>query len=489
MRKTAILILTLILAACSATESSMIIRQLPSPEEITSIETIMEQLSLSPHTCAYPLNEKAWNQDYWTDGKEEITYTNTGTDGTPDRDYSDRHNTSCTITAWNYGEREYISSKGTDIKFTGGRLLKVTTWRSGKKDTCVLCEPEYATSTTYRFFNNDAHHGPRNIEDTTQSPSSSVNGNTWTIERIGAEWVIDISHTLTATAGDSTTSLTVRQNDNWPLADTTSSWMEIKGHWLHTQREHWPEFEDYPIGSIPKWPKAKDVPYDDPSDPSFTHSTKDTKSFHPDGNRYIRFYFSCEGYAHYGNFSYMSGAVQRDQTFSKLYLNRYRNQNWLRGGVTVTATANVKLTNGRDTTVTHISEWIQDPNDQISYLDYFYLYLPVVENAAEDFEWTIDFVFDHNKIKYMRGVDLDNGNFHQYDWSIESLTFRDCLYTEDQFTEERRLSYFSDGSMDADVWYNRRYLGDIIDGVPFDKSSLNKYKTLFSYNHFFQSSK
>lgn len=429
--------------------------QAGAKEEIVDTKTVQLPIVLAPHTCVYRVIDTL-NWGYKFDYTEEYKYTTTRTDGKADRNHYDQaKNPNGSGTTWvQVGiDPECVSASGVEISVSGGDVVNINTYRSGKVDTTIVAKAAYSVSTNYAF------QKERYVEDNTtkytsdeetERPKSSISNNVWKINKIGYGNYVGISHTITATANGQKINLTINQQTNYVIGKK-KNYLVFKNHNLYTQRDNWPNFEDYPVGSSPKWAKDEYGDY---------VALEDTKDLHPDGNRYIDFYFHSTFDRMGGGNKYISGATGKD------YVIQYHKcVEWkrpcFRGGVKITATANVKLKDGSTKSVKHTSEWIQPEVNNSSFgYNSFTILLPVVENAAEDFNWTFKFEFSLTEKHYLYDINLKNSNFFEYNWTFKDFTFKDCLYTVKEYDEAKKIS----GIFAASV-YNDKNQGDIIDGV------------------------
>jgi len=442
--------------------------QAGAKEEIIDTKTVQLPIVLDPHTCVYPAGYDPENKTYLFDTTKEYEYTTTRTDGKTDRDYMDQINPKSGIVG--VGAKigvtsEYVSAAGVEIPVSGGDIVNINTYRSGKVDTTVVAKAVYSVSTNYTF------QKERYVEDNTtkytsdeetERPKSSISNNVWKINKIGYGIYYGISHTITATANNQIQELTINQQTNYVIEDNygvgaKNQYLVFKNHEFYTQRDNWPNFEDYPVGcSSPKWAKDEYGDY---------VALEDTKDLHPDGNRYIDFYFHVDYDRMMRGNKYISGARNND-----FLIQNHNMRNLLRGGITVVATADVKLKDGSTKTVTHTSQWIQ-PEDSgewndVEYkgrgkLSSFTIYLPLVENAAEDFTWSLTFSINLTDKHSIYGCNLkERSNFFSYNWSFKDYIFKDCLYTVNEYREAKKISGIFAGSV-----YNDKNQGDIIDGV------------------------
>ena len=453
-------------AAIETTSSNktITVRQAAAEEGIISTKTIQLPITLATHKCVYRVY--GTNEEYWNfDTSEEYAYITTRNDGKCDRDFMDQVKPESGVkTSIKVGiTPEYVSTRGIDIQINGGDLANINTYRSGKIDTVIVSKAEFKTSTKYTFvteqFLNDGKY-ENTSDDPSQAPKCSYANGIWSIAKMGFGRYTDISHTLTATVNGQTTSITINQNNNY-VSGKLPEYIIFKEHGLTVSRDSWPNFEDYPVGcSSPKWDKPDGESY---------RAYEDTKDLHPDGNRYVEFYFTSSFDRMQGRNVYISGAV------SEFRLNQHHvyedRSTWLRGGVIITATANVKLKDGSTKTVTHKSEWLQPTTAEESTHKYrgrgytdmlcFSFYVPVVENAAEDFEWTFKFQFILTADNYFWGDNVkEQTNYFDYNWAFKDFTFKDCLYTVKEYRDAKNLSGFFDGQDKHPA-----YQGDIIDGI------------------------
>jgi len=440
----------------ATSHKTIVVVQAGSKEEIIDTKTVQLPIILAPHKCVYPAGYDPENERYLFDTTKEYEYTTTRTDGKTDRDYMDQINPKSGIIG--VGAKigvtpEYVSVAGIEIPVSGGEIVNINTYRSGRVDTTIVAKAAYSVSTNYTFQDEwyvDDNTSKYTVDEETERPKSSISNNVWKINKIGYGSYYSISHTITATANGQKIDLTINQQTNYVIGKK-EDYLVFKNHNLYTQRDNWPNFEDYPVGSSPKWAKDEYGDY---------VAMEDTKDLHPDGNRYIDFYFHSTFDRMAGGNKYISGAIGKDYV---IQYHKYVEMDWptFRGGVKITATANVKLKDGSTKSVKHTSEWIQPEKINANHnLSSFTILLPVVENAAEDFNWTFKFEFSLTEKHYLYDINLKNSNFFEYNWTFKDFTFKDCLYTVKEYDEAKKISGIFAGSV-----YNEKNQGDIIDGV------------------------
>lgn len=433
----------------ASAEKTVTVTQAASAEEIIDSKTMQLPLMLEPHKCVYPTDYYDEINNKWIiDVYKEHEYLTTRTDGKLDRDYTEVMNP-----GWNPAkigtDPEYVSVKGLSIGITGGELVTINTYRSGKRDTVVIEEPAFTTSTDYTYLLSwiDGKDEP------SQRPKCSYSEGKWNINTVGYGRYLDIIHTITAAAGDRSTAITIGQHSNYPI-DKLPDHLVFKDHNLSTQRDIWPNYEDYPVGCSPKWPKMNDI-YGN-GEPEFFPLT-DTKDLHPDGNRQIAFTLNVTFDYMRTRFVYLSGVTEDEHVEEP-----FNDDLWLRGGITVTATADVPLKDGTMATATHVSEWIQ-PLETNYYngrgaLSCFSVKLPVIEDAAEDFVWHINFSLNLPPEQTIHFCNLGTeSNYFEQDWTFAEITFNDRLYTVKEYREEKKISGLFAGSLSYE--YEK---GDII---------------------------
>lgn len=152
-------------------------------------------------------------------------------------------------------------------------------------------------------------------------------------------------------------------------------------------------------------------------------------------------------------------------------------------GLKMTATADVKLKNGTTKHVTHTSEWpaLKEAKEykRCSQL-YLTMELPVVENAAEDFQWTITVSFDLKSDECYRAGSAyytrEQTNIDQYCPQWKSLSYRiwDRLTKISDWEKAVKFGGFVHTSQ-APKSMSDECLGDIIDG------KVNEYSSYYLY--------
>lgn len=393
--------------------------QRASEDRIVDASYCMLPIWIEEHQCAYPMtsyvrnstfkykdNSFATKEHYYIseqkNGKLKINWEEVTIDG-----YESGM-------ALNYKDTnpEYIGAAGTQIRFHGGEYAQVVTYLSGKKDTTIVEEPKYTVSTKYEFIKGERYTesytyaegitGYRTAyrgDDKKASPKSSLNGNVWTISKIGNVEVKNVSHTLTAQANGMSTSLTLNQNDNF-VTETLNDTLIWRDPEIYCNRTDWPDIADYPVGSDPKW-----LVYD-----GAWWSEKDNRDLHPDGNRFVDIR-AIVHYIHYkGAWKFYSGSQEKPCQAAETFSAREDKSMRPAHGFKMTAKADVKMKDGSVKHVSHVSEWpgLKIPKTYKSSQPYLTIELPVVENAAEDFQWTITIDFNMEEDDYY----LVNGNVY-----------------------------------------------------------------------------
>lgn len=384
------------------------VKQFANKEEIIATDTIRVPLRLGPHNCVkyYSLYE-------------EVSYASNNEDGIITRE--DNHNK-----LGNTGDYECVSLFGTELDVTGGQLIQIDTYRSGRVDTTVLVEPVIETVTTYELYRESDHKkyvsGPDTPDYHIGAPSSSYSNNKWIITPLGIgaknpEYyerydIINtydhITHTINATVNGQTLSLTLKQHENREVS-SEHRYADIQLFRIGFQREYynWPNIEDYPLGSNPKWPRVKEVytMFDWTLPESEIRNDRDyynrdrrklrnaslyaniyeTKDMHPDGNRNLTFMVYGKAQVAFPQKTYLSGEkspFRYDTAYTDF---------WEKEGkeIKITATADVKLKDGTIKPVRYDFSYVRFILDPMP--TGFEALMPVVEDAAEDFCWTVKF--------------------------------------------------------------------------------------------------
>lgn len=440
-------------------------KQLANNEEIISSETLQLPLRLGPHTCV----------EYFT-LFEEISYTSENENGIVT--FADH---SISSDRGNIGDPECISVFGNELDVTGGHIARIDTYRSGRIDTTILTEAVFEAVTTYEVL--DATEkiytaGKDSPEYHIDHPSSSYSNNKWSISKVGIgsyhpvyykeHDVINeyfrIKHTLKATADGKTVSLTLWQHENREVS-STHRLVDIQFLRIGFQRDYynWPNIEDYPAGSNPKWPRVKDVytmfdwslPEDKIDDDRDYYNRNrgvlrdanayanfyDTKDMHPDGNRDLSFMVYGKAIVQFPQRTYMTGdksPLHYDSAYAEFWKKQVKE-------VKITATAEVKMKNGRKEKVEYVYECKRSPDFDM--YDCFNAYLPVVKYAAEDFCWNIKFEYeffssDDNKFCGLKPDEIEEfSNYNDFDWSPVEFKVMD------------RLSLISDWQNQTGMWF------------------------------------
>lgn len=375
--------------------------------------------------------------------------------------------------------REYVAAAGTQIRFHGGEYAQVCTYLSGKKDTTVIAEATFKTETEYVFLKGERYtekyiwgNGQTGYrtkykdDDKKASPKSSVNGNVWTISGIGNVEVEHVTHTLTATSNGLSTSFTLFQNDNFSVETMEENlvWGDPE---ILCRRAEWPDISDYPVGSNPKWPKEDDGAW---------CNDEDTRDLHPDGNRFVDIRVIVHWIVYNGALKFYSGS-QEEKNLAAKNFNSFEDDLISDGGhgFSFIATANVKLKDGTTKQVKHVSEWpaLKKPQVFETNRPWMTIELPMVENAAEDFQWTITINFNMKDDEYYyasyaspnRYYMKNQTNYDEYSNAWKSISYK--IWDRHTLISDWEKSVKMSGLMRASVaprYPSDSRLGDIIDG-------------------------
>lgn len=488
-------------------ETETKVKQLASPEGIVSSETVRLPLALLPHDCVDRFDLQGQGLD-----TKEIHYESANADGIVTM--------ADNIAGYgNMGDYETVSVSGAEIGVTGGQIVRIDTYRSGKVDTVVVEEPVFEVKTTYKVFNyGDTEYvsGKTSPDTHMDPPASSFKDGKWTIAKVGVGAKImdldkakgipmydlyrsigkftDIQHTLTATAGGETQTIILRQKENDKIGET-DKYIEIVNFLAAEVRGFYPlpNIEDFPPGSKPKWLKDYEVfnkdfydnynsklrffggspdIYDD-----VWYSFEYTKDLHPDGNRQVTIQNVCDVMWHKPQNIYLT----RDK--SELLVTEAELVRQI-PYAKVTATANVKKKNGEIENIKHVYEWTIDLHFNKTFFD---INLPVIEDAAEDFQWTFKYEWQYYRPGKNDGLipqgdgtghmsqgtqadfsladdEIDKySNFNEFDWpEYLEFTIWDRRKLCWEWAEEAKISGFV-LPMDNE---ESDYLPHIIDGVP-----------------------
>ena len=304
----------------------------------------------------------------------------------------------------------------------------------------------------------------------------------------------DIQHTLTATAGGETQTIILRQKENDKIGET-DKYIEIFNFFAAEAKGFYPlpNIEDFPPGSNPKWLKDYEVfnkefyeVYDSklrmwPGSPDVYedvwYSFECTKDLHPDGDRTATIGAVCDALWYKPQNIYLTGE-KSELLVTEVELVRQIPY------AKVTATASVKKKNGEVENIKHVYEW--DINLRYNKTR-FNIFLPVIEDAAEDFQWTLKYEWQYYRPGKNDGLILQGdgtghmsqgtqadfsladdeidkySNFNEFDWPE---------YLEFTIWDRRKLCW--EWAEEAKVWgfvlpmksdYSN-YDPHIIDGVP-----------------------
>lgn len=472
--------------------------QRASEDKIIDVSYCMLPIELEEHQCAIPMKESFLHSFpfFYKDESIKIKeqyYTSTQKDGKLNLDWEElaTHVGNARLFEEYVNRCEFVSAAGTQIHFHGGEYAQVATFLSGKKDTTIIEQPKYSVSTEYEFVKGERYTETYTLsngilgyrtaykeDDKKVSPKSSLNGNVWTIGPIGNVVVKEIYHTITAESNGLTTSLTLRQNDNF-VSETLNRTIKWINPEISCNRDEWPDIADYPAGSNPKWLK-----YD-----GAWWSEKDNRDLHIDGNRYL----DIKAFVHYiicyGAWKFYSGTQEKPSQAAEVYsYSEYFGGMREVHGFKMIAKADVKLKDGSVKHVTHISEWpcLKKPKEFKGSQPCITMEIPVVENAAEDFQWTITFEFNMEEDDYyliyndtyLRRGDTNIDEYGQQ-WKKISYTIWDRLTKISDWEKEVNFGGFVHTSYAPTSMSDSR-LGDIIDGVvnPYSEYYKEYYESI-----------
>lgn len=454
--------------------------QAGAANDVISSEQYLAPLELLPHTAVFKSCNFIENHRYTFDWDKEFEYQSYSKNGIRDKSFleylNESHKGVIDINfseeySWieNYGtDIEYISVKGENIDFVGGGLFRIDTYRSGEKDTVLIAAPSYSSETIQNkgswsdweyWLKGEERYYIGTIKDPNINPASVV-GNTWQIFSEGATraWC---THTLTSNADGHIQSITVKQNDNI-IVGIDSGYVRFTGNYSLTNvRDSWPEIEDYPAGSTPKWPKNEDGDY---------WPTIDTKSLHPDSDRYVHIIFDVEAEQYCDAPILMSREIAEHQLSSK-YWSKYN----LRGGIIITAEAEIPIEGGNTRYEKHVSKW-EEPkpgtwNSSVRE-SHFAIELPTPVDAIGDFEWKLSFAFHNEDGSYNHWglpstYPLSRTNVNEVEWNFPVLKVSEKRSS----IEEWKKTKWTSGIVifGTSLCTDNRQLGDFIDGVPNPK--------------------
>ena len=393
-------------------------RQEGNVEEVLSSTELQLPLHIAPHECVeFQLEGEGIN-------RKEVKYLND---------------------VWN--QTKYISVLGAELEISGGQFVRMDTYRSGRIDTVVLCEPTFTTTTKYDYVEYEA--GVANIVTYTDEtapdwqtghPSSYYKDGKWIINKTGVG-IIDtvkgyhngyknnyyninkryqtIKHTIKAYADGNVLEITLNQMPNRQLGLAEKKY-EILEHRHDIQRRYYnfPNIEDFPPGSNPKWLKDYEVfnmyDYDaeigtiDDFDNTYSgfcqrawHNFYLTKDLHPDGNRDITLMQAFRVRIYPEEMVYLSG--DRIKNLDIYETPDHQSLEIARAYATIEA--DVKFADNQIHHITHTYEW-DDKYADFKESGYHFpcnmhmikIIIPVVEEAVEDFEWHIKFEYQYQVV-------------------------------------------------------------------------------------------
>lgn len=402
-------------------ESEKDFTQFASPEEIVETYTYQNPIVMAEHKAVYPrlgtskvyqstrMRDTLWlySAKYTADidrpmegviSGGEYEYISNSTNGTATRNYHDQWNYEKTggedyntyeirtddghplnVTTNIVGTQvpldslrcEFVSAKGVTIPVSGGELMQVNVYRSGKQDTTLVAKPEWSTEllmvkdSTYtqvevggedfkwyedrpievyepfdvNAFNVSEADGKHlqslalyNLNKNAKYeytdadlPESNYSNGIWNIRRIG-NFVTDpkiIVHRLVATVsdGDDTKRQTVEvyQNKNYPLGHLGYI-IKIQDASIRSAREIYKPIychDDYDINGGKIWPGLgsdnKPIVLDEEYHWNAFSPLENTYCLSPDGNRDILVYFDKIFYKWYNpRIVYFTGGVSEE---------------------------------------------------------------------------------------------------------------------------------------------------------------------------------
>lgn len=395
------------------TEKTVGIPQYPQ-EGVKSVEYTLVPLELGPHEAIL-----------WMDGhhEEETKYISNSKDGclVEDTPIEDFLNPGCHFT-YPKGRTEMVSCVGTQIPFTGGDLLTTITYYDGKVETEVE-KAVFSVESSFPDATDTLKYIPTYLIETIPAtlPPESIVGATvadgvWTINKIVSPFTRRGVHKLIATTSRGSQSITLNQNENkykrYKDYKDKGVYYEFKNEIdkdsePFCSRIYWPDFENYPPGSDPKWAHAKS---------GWWWPLCDTRSLHPDSNRYIVVSTDQVCTREWAIGTLLSG----DEFWC---VNRPKLWVAINKGIEMTAEADIPTAEG----IKHkeFRYKFQSPDDYYIYMA-FSILIPDYPEAIDTFEWTVTFKRPGPEYNVM-GL-LEDGR-PASNWKEVAHLYKDAVYT------------------------------------------------------------
>lgn len=398
------------------TEKTVGIPQYPQ-EGVKSVEYTLVPLELGPHEAIL-----------WTDFlhmEERTTFISNSKDGcyteTISRPCPDGNGIEYLVLE---GQTETVPCTGTQIPFTGGDLLTTITYYDGKVETEVE-KAVFSVESSFPDATDTLKYTLAYLIETIPAtlPPESIVGATvadgvWTINKIVSPFTRRGVHKLIATTSRGSQSITLNQDENKLMREDYAGTDDEIYYEFNDEigkdanpfcsRIYWPDFENYPPGSDPKWAHAKS---------GWWWPLCDTRSLHPDSNRYI--------------------VVSTDEIYAKKWhINTLRSGDefWWVGaprrsvrytdeGFVMTAEADIPTAEG----IKHkeLRYEFQSPDDYYIYMA-FSILIPDYPEAIDTFEWTVTFKYPGPECNVM-GL-LEDGR-PASNWKEVAHLCKDAVYT------------------------------------------------------------
>lgn len=339
---------------------------------------------------------------------------------------------------WNVGNHiifpkgtiESVSCAGTQIPFTGGDLLKTVTYYDGRVETELEEHAVFSVEYSYPEPTDTLYYVPghlglnKTIPETLPVESivgASVADGVWTINKIDSPFTGRGVHKLIATTSRGSQSITLDQNDNVVRKQYgVPEYYKFSGEHPdpNCDRLGWPDFEDYPLGSDPKWVRGGSSEC-----LSWWASPYDTKGLHPDANRYI-FFDGVQA----DRESWMTMILRSGDEFWKF--NDSHVSDAFHNGIVITAEADIPTAEG----IKHKELRYEWNEEEWSSLSWYLIYIPNYPEATDSFKWTVTFKYPKPET-YVNGKAPDGRRCSN--WPEVAHMFPDVVFTFDDFRSLR----------------------------------------------------
>lgn len=392
-----------------------------SLEGVKSVEYTLLPIELGPHEVA-PTPPFVYEEE---DRYKEIKFISNSKDGcyteTISRPCPDGNGIEYLVSE---GQRETVSCAGTQIPFTGGDLLTTITYYDGKVETEVE-KAVFSVESSYPDATDTLRYAYVYLIETIPAtlPAESIVGTTvadgvWTINKIDSPFTGRGIHKLIATTSRGSQSITLNQNANKLLPQNKNEvyyefYDEIdKDCEPFCSRIYWPDFENYPPGSDPKWVRGQS---------GWWWNPWDTRSLHPDTNRYIVVSIDDIRTKKWVISTLMSG-----DEFWWVHLTKCA-INYTKEGVVMTAEADIPTAEGikhKELRYEYYNELEYGP--ECGGLTAFRIFVPDYPEAIDTFEWTV--TFKHPGPEYNVCGLLRDGR-PASNWKEVAHLYKDAVFT------------------------------------------------------------